>query len=42
MLADMAMQVHGARLMVHHAARQDAGIVGNTCERSVHGEVLGG
>src|SRR5687768_2239273 len=31
MLADMAMAVHGARLMVHHAARQvDAGIADNT------------
>jgi len=36
MLADMAMQVHGARLMVHHAARQvDAGIRGNTYEASM-------
>src|SRR5438445_2652008 len=33
MLADMAMQVHAARLMVHHAARQvDAGIRSNTYE----------
>jgi alkylation response protein AidB-like acyl-CoA dehydrogenase len=36
MLADMAMQVHAARLMVHHAARQlDAGIAGNTYEASM-------
>ena len=36
MLADMAMQVHAARLMVHHAARQvDAGIHGNTYEASM-------
>jgi butyryl-CoA dehydrogenase len=36
MLADMAMQVHAARLMVHHAARQvDAGIGGNTLEASM-------
>jgi alkylation response protein AidB-like acyl-CoA dehydrogenase len=36
MLADMAMLVHGARLMVHHAARQaDAGITGNTYEASM-------
>jgi butyryl-CoA dehydrogenase len=36
MLADMAMQVHAARLMVHHAARQvDAGIRGNTFEASM-------
>jgi acyl-CoA dehydrogenase len=36
MLADMAMQVHSARLMVHHAARQvDAGIKGNTYEASM-------
>jgi len=36
MLADMAMQVHAARLMVHHAARQvDAGITGNTLEASM-------
>jgi butyryl-CoA dehydrogenase len=36
MLADMAMQVHGARLMVHHAARQvDHGIRGNTFEASM-------
>jgi alkylation response protein AidB-like acyl-CoA dehydrogenase len=36
MLADMAMQVHGARLMVHHAARQvDAGVRGNTLEASM-------
>jgi butyryl-CoA dehydrogenase len=36
MLADMAMQVHAARLMVHHAARQvDAGITGNTYEASM-------
>jgi len=36
MLADMAMAVHGARLMVHHAARQvDTGITGNTYEASM-------
>jgi butyryl-CoA dehydrogenase len=36
MLADMAMQTHAARLMVHHAARQvDAGIRGNTYEASM-------
>jgi len=36
MLADMAMQVHAARLMVHHAARQlDAGLAGNTYEASM-------
>jgi butyryl-CoA dehydrogenase len=36
MLADMAMAVHGARLMVHHAARQvDAGVTGNTLEASM-------
>jgi alkylation response protein AidB-like acyl-CoA dehydrogenase len=36
MLADMAMQTHAARLMVHHAARQvDAGIGGNTYEASM-------
>jgi alkylation response protein AidB-like acyl-CoA dehydrogenase len=36
MLADMAMQIHGARLMVHHAARQvDAGVTGNTYEASM-------
>ena len=36
MLADMAMQVHAARLMIHHAARQvDAGFSGNTCEASM-------
>jgi alkylation response protein AidB-like acyl-CoA dehydrogenase len=36
MLADMAMQVHAARLMVHHAARQvDAGIRANTYEASM-------
>jgi alkylation response protein AidB-like acyl-CoA dehydrogenase len=36
MLADMAMHVHAARLMVHHAARQvDAGITGNTYEASM-------
>src|SRR5438876_4412979 len=35
-LADMAMQVHAARLMVHHAARQvDAGIRSNTYEASM-------
>jgi alkylation response protein AidB-like acyl-CoA dehydrogenase len=36
MLADMAMHVHAARLMVHHAARQvDHGIRGNTYEASM-------
>ncbi|MBI1734675.1 MAG: acyl-CoA dehydrogenase family protein [Candidatus Rokubacteria bacterium] len=36
MLADMAMQTHAARLMVHHAARQvDQGIRGNTYEASM-------
>ena len=36
MLADMAMQMHAARLMVHHAARQvDTGISGNTYEASM-------
>ena len=36
MLADMAMQVHGARLMIHHAARQlDAGVTGNSYEASM-------
>jgi alkylation response protein AidB-like acyl-CoA dehydrogenase len=36
MLADMAMAVHGARLMVQHSARQvDAGITGNTLEASM-------
>ena len=36
MLADMAMQVHAARLMVQYAARQvDAGIRGNTYEASM-------
>src|SRR6185503_7776298 len=36
MLADMAMQMHAARLMVHHAARQvDEGIRGNTYEASM-------
>jgi alkylation response protein AidB-like acyl-CoA dehydrogenase len=36
MLADMAMQVHAARLMVHHAARQvDEGVRGNTYEASM-------
>ena len=36
MLADMAMQTHAARLMVHHAARQlDAGIRANTYEASM-------
>ena len=36
MLADMAMQMHAARLMVHHAARQvDHGIRGNTYEASM-------
>jgi butyryl-CoA dehydrogenase len=36
MLADMAMQTHAARLMIHHAARQvDAGVRGNTYEASM-------
>ena len=36
MLADMAMAVHGARLMVHHCARQvDAGVTDNTFEASM-------
>jgi alkylation response protein AidB-like acyl-CoA dehydrogenase len=36
MLADMAMAVHGARLMIHHCARQaDAGVTGNTHEASM-------
>jgi len=36
MLADMAMQVHAARLMIHHAARQvDGGFTGNTYEASM-------
>ena len=36
MLADMAMAVHAARLMIHHCARQlDAGITGNTYEASM-------
>ena len=36
MLADMAMAVHAARLMIHHCARQlDAGIAGNTYEASM-------
>jgi alkylation response protein AidB-like acyl-CoA dehydrogenase len=36
MLADMAIQTHAARLMIHHAARQvDAGIRGNTYEASM-------
>jgi alkylation response protein AidB-like acyl-CoA dehydrogenase len=36
MLADMAMQVHAARLMIHHAARQvDAGFAGNTYEAAM-------
>jgi alkylation response protein AidB-like acyl-CoA dehydrogenase len=36
MLADMAMQVHAARLMVHHAARQvDAGVRANPYEASM-------
>jgi alkylation response protein AidB-like acyl-CoA dehydrogenase len=36
MLADMAMQTHAARLMIHHAARQvDAGLRGNTYEASM-------
>src|SRR5256886_14298641 len=36
MLADMAIQVHAARLMVQHAARQvDGGIRGNSYEASM-------
>ncbi len=36
MLADMAMQVHAARLMVHHAAQMvDHGLAGNTLEASM-------
>jgi alkylation response protein AidB-like acyl-CoA dehydrogenase len=36
MLADMAMAVHGARLMAHHCARQvDAGVTDNTFEASM-------
>ena len=36
MLADMAMQIHAARLMIHHAARQvDAGFTGNSYEASM-------
>ena len=36
MLADMAMQVHAARLMVYYCARQyDAGLKGNTLEASM-------
>jgi alkylation response protein AidB-like acyl-CoA dehydrogenase len=36
MLADMAMAVHAARLMIHHCARQlDAGVTGNTYEASM-------
>ncbi|HEV8587080.1 MAG TPA: acyl-CoA dehydrogenase family protein [Methylomirabilota bacterium] len=36
MLADMAMAVHAARLMIHHCARQvDAGITGNSYEASM-------
>jgi alkylation response protein AidB-like acyl-CoA dehydrogenase len=36
MLADMAMQVHGARLMVHHAAAMaDRGLGGGTLEASM-------
>ena len=36
MLAEMAMQVHAARLMVHHAARMvDHGLSGNTIEASM-------
>jgi alkylation response protein AidB-like acyl-CoA dehydrogenase len=36
MLADMAIQVHSARLMVHHAARQvDVGVEDNTLEASM-------
>ncbi len=36
MLADMAIEVHAARLMVHHAARMiDQGVGGNTIEASM-------
>ncbi len=36
LLADMAMQIHGARLMVHHAAQMtDHGLRGNTFEASM-------
>jgi len=36
MLADMAMAVHAARLMIHFCARQlDAGVTGNTYEASM-------
>jgi len=36
MLAEMAMQVHAGRLMVHHAARMvDHGQAGNTLEASM-------
>jgi butyryl-CoA dehydrogenase len=36
MLADMAMAVHGARLMVHHCARQvDGGVTDTTFEASM-------
>ena len=36
MLAEMAMQVHAGRLMVHHAARMvDHGLAGNTLEASM-------
>jgi alkylation response protein AidB-like acyl-CoA dehydrogenase len=36
MLADMAMQVHSSRLMVHHAARQvDGGVRDNTAEAAM-------
>ncbi len=36
MLADMAMQVHAARLMVHHAARRvDAGLRGSPAEAAM-------
>src|SRR5439155_862524 len=36
MLADMAMQVHGARLMVHHAAALvDHGVTGTALEASM-------
>jgi butyryl-CoA dehydrogenase len=36
MLADMAMQTHAARLLVHHAARMvDHGVTGNTLEASM-------
>ena len=36
MLADMAMQVHGARLMVHHVASLvDRGVAGTVLEASM-------